>query len=100
MAAAGRPPSGKTYGMPELSRFFGITVHMRYRDHDPPHFHVRYGGRKASVAGDPLRLLAGDLPPRILGFVMEWAALHQQELLVDWNLSRQGLPPRKIAPLE
>ena len=27
--------------MPEISRFFGITITMYYNDHPPPHFHVR-----------------------------------------------------------
>jgi hypothetical protein len=29
--------------MPILSRFFGITIAMYYQDHQPPHFHARYG---------------------------------------------------------
>jgi hypothetical protein len=86
--------------MPEISRFFGISVFMNYLDHAPPHFHVRYSGRTASVAIRPIRLLAGELPPRILGFVIEWAALHERELLIDWNLARKELPLQRIAPLE
>jgi hypothetical protein len=34
--------------MPELSRFFGLVILMFYRDHPPPHFHVRYGGQRGS----------------------------------------------------
>ena len=86
--------------MPEISRFFGISLRMNYLDHAPPHFHVRYSERKATVAIRPLRLLAGNLPPRILGFVIEWAALHERELLLDWDLARKGLPLRRIAPLD
>jgi hypothetical protein len=26
--------------VPEISRFFGIIVSMRYDDHLPPHFHA------------------------------------------------------------
>jgi hypothetical protein len=29
--------------MPEISRFFGIFIRMYFDDHDPPHFHARYG---------------------------------------------------------
>lgn len=86
--------------MPELSRFFGVTIQMNYREHHPPHFHVRYGGREATIAIQPLGPLGGRLPPRVLGFVMEWAALHQEELLLDWELSMKKLPLRRIAPLE
>ena len=35
--------------MPEISRFFGIVISMNYDDHNPPHFHVRYGGARATV---------------------------------------------------
>lgn len=29
--------------MPEISRFLGIIIFMVYNDHEPPHFHARYG---------------------------------------------------------
>ena len=29
--------------MPEISRFFGIIIGMFYDEHNPPHFHARYG---------------------------------------------------------
>lgn len=86
--------------MPEISRFFGIIVFMNYLDRAPPHFHVRYSGHNASIAIRPIRLLRGELPPRILGLVIEWAALHERELLIDWDLARKELPLQRIAPLE
>jgi Domain of unknown function (DUF4160) len=64
--------------MPELSRFFGMIITMFYNDHAPPHFHVRYGEHKAIMAIDSLMLLEGHLPPRALGLVAEWGALHQE----------------------
>jgi uncharacterized protein DUF4160 len=38
--------------LPEISRFLGIVIAMFYNDHEPPHFHVRYGERRAIVAID------------------------------------------------
>jgi len=35
--------------MPEISRFFGIIIAIYYDDHNPPHFHARYGGQKVSI---------------------------------------------------
>lgn len=61
-------------GVPEISRFFGIVVSMNYNDHPPPHFHVRYAEQKAIVAIQSPTLLEGELSPRALGLVMEWAA--------------------------
>lgn len=86
--------------MPEISRFFGVVVWMNYDDHAPPHFHVRYGGRNASIAIRRLEVLGSQVPPRILGLVLEWAALHREELLVDWDLACRGLPLNRIPPLE
>jgi hypothetical protein len=35
-----------------------------------------------------------------LRLVLEWASLHKQELLENWQLARQGQPLKRIAPLE
>lgn len=85
--------------MPAISRFLGIVITMYFEDHAPPHFHARYSGQEAQVGIDPLALLQGELPPRVLGYVIEWAALHQAELLADWELVEAKQPPNKIAPL-
>jgi hypothetical protein len=86
--------------MPEISRFFGIIITMYYRDHQPPHFHVRYGEQKAIITIDTLSLLRGRLSPRVFGMVMEWASDHQDELRDNWQLARSQEPLNKIAPLE
>lgn len=86
--------------MPEISRFFGIVIAMYFSDHEPPHFHVRYGSQKARFAIDDLRMLSGDLGPRARGLVVEWATLHQQERLKEWEIARAQKPLFPIAPLE
>lgn len=86
--------------MPEICRFFGIVITMFYNDHNPAHFHARYGGQRALVAIDTLAVLEGRLSPRVLGLVTEWAALHREELREDWRLARQQAPLQTIAPLE
>ena len=86
--------------MPEISRFFGIIVAMFYNDHAPPHFHVRYGDQKAIIAIETLRIIGGELRPRALALVVEWATLHQDELRQDWQLARSMQPLIAIAPLE
>ncbi|HPB75964.1 MAG TPA: DUF4160 domain-containing protein [Chromatiaceae bacterium] len=82
------------------SRFFGIIIAMFYNEHNPPHFHVRYGDHKAEIEIRTLSVLAGKLPPRALGLVIEWATQHQDELLIDWELARQDAELNRIAPLE
>jgi hypothetical protein len=85
--------------MPAISRFLGIVITMYFDDHPPPHFHARYSGQEAQIGIEPLALLEGKLPPRVLGHVFEWAALHQDELVADWELVCANKPPSPIEPL-
>jgi hypothetical protein len=73
---------------------------MNYNDHPPPHFHVRYGEQKALIGIQTMSVLRGRLSPRVLGLVIEWASLHQAELLKNWELARQQAELQKIEPLE
>ena len=57
--------------MPELSRFYGIVIRMFYEDHLPPHFHAYYGGHEVLIHIETLAVIAGELPPRAMGLVME-----------------------------
>jgi hypothetical protein len=86
--------------MPDISRFFCIIIAMNYNDHDPPHFHVRYSGQKATIGIQTLTTVSGVLAPRVFGLVMEWAATHQAELMANWDLARRQVPIHKIEPLE
>ena len=85
--------------MPEISRFFGIVITMYYDEHNPPHFHARYGEDRAAIEIETLRIREGKLPPRALGLVVEWASDHQEELMADWEAARRDEPPAKIPPL-
>jgi len=85
--------------VPEISRFLGIVIRLHYADHDPPHFHASYQGRKVEVDIRTLAVIQGGVAARALGLVMEWAAQHQAELAEDWRLAASGRPVRKIAPL-
>jgi len=65
--------------MPEISRFYGMVIKMYFDDHLPPHFHAEYGEHQALVNLDTLAVIAGTLPPRAIGLVMEWVSLHQDD---------------------
>ncbi|MFQ6035578.1 MAG: DUF4160 domain-containing protein [Sedimentisphaerales bacterium] len=86
--------------MPEICRFYGIIIKMFFEDHNPPHFHAEYSGFEALLEIDTLAVIAGKLPPRALGLVMEWAALHQKELLLLWQNAQEQKPLGKIEPLK
>jgi len=86
--------------MPEISRFFGIVIAIYWKEHGIPHFHAKYGGQRASVSIEELKLLEGKLPPRVLAMVVEWAAIHRDELMEDWNLAVAEKPLNPIRPLD
>ena len=86
--------------MPEISRFFGIVIKMFFDDHNPPHFHAEYGSDLALIDIRNLSVFSGRLPPRVMGLVIEWATIHQQDLVVDWERARSQKDLLKIAPLE
>jgi hypothetical protein len=86
--------------MPRISSFYGITIHMYWDEthHRRPHFHARCAGHMASIAVSG-ELLAGSLARRALALVREWAALHQEELMANWERARRGEPLEPVDPL-
>lgn len=86
--------------MPTISLFFGIIIRMFFDDHAPPHFHAQYGEFKAVLSIRDLRVIEGELPRRALELVCDWAELHQDELLRNWDLCREHQQPVKIEPLQ
>jgi hypothetical protein len=86
--------------VPTISRFFGIVIRMYIEDHAPPHFHATYGGFEASIRIDPIGVMRGELPPRALGLVMEWARIHRVALLADWERASLLQPLDPIPPLD
>lgn len=89
--------------MPELSRFYGVIIRMFVElseRHHTPHFHAYYQEHTAVFSIGPVGLLAGAIPQRQQRLVEAWAELHQEELMADWELLRQGRRPAPIAPLQ
>ena len=86
--------------MPEISRFYGIVIRMYFDEHPPSHFHAEYGEEEALININTLAVIAGYLPPRALGLVVEWALLNQAELNVVWERARNKEALGKIAPLK
>jgi hypothetical protein len=88
--------------MPIIASFYGIAIYMYFEANAPhqlPHFHAYYGEYMGSFSIEPPSLLEGALPRRQLRLVLAWAELHQSELLQNWQLTREGRLPRKIAGL-
>jgi len=85
--------------MPEISRFYGIVIKMFFNDHMPAHFHAYHGSQEVLVSIEPLAIVAGELAPRAMGLVAEWASLHQKELKEAWRKAKNLEPVGKIDPL-
>ncbi len=86
--------------MAEISRFFGIIVTMYPFDHEPPHFHARYGSQSVAVFLDGSWRVRGEMGRRALNLVLEWAELHAAELVANVARARRQEPLQPIAPLE
>jgi hypothetical protein len=86
--------------MPEISRFFGIIIFMYFDEHNPPHFHVKYGEERAVLSINELKVMEGKLSRRALSLVLEWANEHRQELTDNWISLETTGNFSKIAPLE
>ena len=73
---------------------------MHFNDHNPAHFYAKYGNFKVIIAIDNLAIIEGNMPPKALSIVIEWASIHQKELLINWNKIIKTGKFTKIKPLE
>ena len=85
--------------MPRISQFFGIVIAMYYDDHPEPHLQARYAEHEALFSITTFDVLRGRLPPRATGLVLEWASMHREELVANWDRARKREPLKSIHPL-
>lgn len=87
--------------MPELSRFYGIIIYMFVKDHNPPHFHAKYGEFKGIFNIQTGALIEGELPRRAIRLIEDWVELHRNELMENWDSAQSEIPEfKKIEPLQ
>lgn len=79
--------------------FYGIRVTMYYADHNPPRFHVEYAGRKAMIDILNGSVMRGGLPNKQIKLILAWCEIHRDELMQNWELSKQNQPLNRINPL-
>lgn len=75
--------------MPEIARLAGVTIHIYYGDHPPPHVHVRWSGRSAKVDLDG-RVIEGVLPIGRRRLVVRWIAKNKVNLAELWDKAARG----------
>lgn len=87
--------------MPEISYFYGIRITINWNEHSPPHFHARYAEHHATIQFVPrIGILAGKLPRTALNLCLQWAAMHQDELVEAWRRAQSKQAPGRIEPLD
>ena len=84
--------------MAAISMFFGIVIQMFSDDHNPPHFHARYQGYRASFDLDG-NLREGAMPRKQQRLITAWTEIHREELEENWKLIEKGEALSKIDPL-
>jgi len=85
--------------MAELCRFAGIIITINPRDHNPPHFHARYAEHETWIEISNLQVGGEEyFPLSQLHVLLDWAMVHQDELMAAWNAVRAGKKPEKILP--
>jgi hypothetical protein len=80
--------------------FRGIKIYINWREHQPPHFHAKYGSDEVAVSINDIEVLDGSLPNKQLKMLLGWTALHQEELLENWQLAEQKQDLFPIEPLK
>lgn len=76
--------------MPEISSFYGILIYMYFNEHNPPHFHVKYGDYNAIITIED-GIVKGSLPRRALNLIYDWLDLIKRILWKtgeDWRTAK------------
>lgn len=79
--------------MPTVLRIGGFSFGFFANDHDPPHVHVSYGGKRAIIEIESLAVRRTALRTPDLAKARALVRTHQDELLVrwmEWKLTREG----------
>lgn len=76
--------------MPKLLEESGFAIHLRTRDHPPPHVHVFKGGHQAKIGlsgaeAMPFVMRVWGMSDRDLVRAMNLMLEHQDRLLDEWR---------------
>ena len=84
--------------MPNICLFYGIIISMRFKDHNPPHFHASYQGHVGMFDFDG-NLLEGEMPRKQIKLIAAWCELHRDDLEANWSLAQKSGELFRIEPL-
>ena len=89
--------------MPVISMFYGVLIRMFFFDtdkHKLPHIHAEFQGSVAVYSIPEGEILSGKLPNKKHKMVVAWIAIHEDELMADWELAATGKKPFQIRGLD
>ncbi len=69
-----------------------------YNGHLSPHFHARYQDQEMLVEIES-SIVHGKMSRRALQMIFEWSDKYKNELLRNWQLSRERKPLEPISPI-
>jgi Domain of unknown function (DUF4160) len=85
-------------GLPQISRFRGLSILLYFDDHPPPHFHVRAGDTDAIVVIRSGRI-EGRVSSAQRALLERWRKEHVLELIQNWKRAAHHEPIHRIEPL-
>ena len=94
---------GDINNMPSISMFYGIIIYIYQSDsgkHHMPHIHAMYSGEEAVFSIEDGEMIKGKIPPKQANLVRAWIAIHQEELMANWELAVSEKEVYKIDPLK
>lgn len=73
--------------MPVISKFYGITIKMYFRqkEHNPPHIHAIYGECIGVFAIGDGEMIEGDMPQKGQQIVREFIDYYRERLIQMWE---------------
>ncbi len=71
--------------MPTIKEFGSFSIHMYYKEHGHPHFHVLGSDFAAKVLIDELAVVRGKLPPKVYKKAVAFARDNHELLIAEWN---------------
>lgn len=82
--------------MPTIAFFYGITIYMYWRDHNPPHLHALYQDLEVLIDIRDGAILGGRMPQPVLRMLRVWIARHREELMENWLRAQRREPLFKV----
>lgn len=82
--------------MPTISYFYGIVImmHLRSKEHNPPHIHAIYGDYEATYFIESGDLYEGTFPKNGEKLVKQFIEVYKDRLMEMWiTQNYEKLPP-------